>query len=103
MLRLKDKRIVALTLDMDGKPVSVPKAAYIDLQDPLLHTLELRTESRRGNAPRLYVYFELAYKTSDGHLRPKRVHITYHEGRIESRSIDVPITDDESVWKEEKL
>jgi hypothetical protein len=98
-----DRRISDIELQVGSKSVRIPEKAYTDLALPLLNTVELRTEAGYDKEPWLYIFFQVGFRTSDGQWRPKRVHIAYHAGRIESRSIEIPNPDGSSTRKEEKL
>jgi hypothetical protein len=99
-----ERRISGIKLHVGSKSVRIPEEAYSDLTLPLLNTIELRREGgRRDNEPWLYIFFQVGFRTSDGQWRPKRVHIAYHAGRIESRSIETPNPDGSATWKEDKL
>ena len=98
-----ERRISDIKLQVGGKSVRVPEKAYQDLASPLLNTVELRTDPGYDKEPWLYIVFEVAHRTSDGQWRPKRVHIAYQAGRIESRSIDTPNPDGSSTRQTEKL
>jgi hypothetical protein len=74
----------------DGNSISIPQEAYADLEQPLLNSIELRTEAGYDENPWLYIVLKVGYKTSDGKWNPKRVHIAYHAGRVEARSIQTP-------------
>jgi hypothetical protein len=102
-LRTREGRIEGIDLEVAGKKILIPAAAYADLRIPLSSTLQLRTDPGYEKEPWLYVYFELAHRTPDGQSRPKRVHIAYHRGKIESRSIETPDSDRSSTVKEDKL
>ena len=101
--RATERRISDIKLQVGGKSVRVPEKAYRDLASPLLNTVELRTDPGYDKEPWLYVVFELGHRTADGQWRPKRVHIAYQAGRIESRSIDTPNPDGSSTHQTEKL
>jgi hypothetical protein len=68
-----------------------------------LNAVELRTEVGFDKHPWLSIYFEVANKTADGKWRPKRVRISYHGGRIESRSIETEDPDGSFTWKTEEI
>jgi hypothetical protein len=101
--RDSDRRIDDIKLEVSGKTVRIPKKAYSDLASPLLNTVELRTEAGYDKNPWLYIFFQVGFRTADGQWRPKRVHIAYHAGRIESRSIETPNPDGTFTRKEDKL
>ncbi len=98
-----ERKVSRITLRVGGKSVPVPAGAYSDLVSPRLNTVELRTEAGYDKQPWLYIYLQLAFRTSDGQMRPKRVRIAYHAGRIESRSIETPNPDGSVTWKNDKL
>ena len=98
-----ERRISDIKLQVGGKPVRIPEKAYSDLASPLLNTVELRTEAGYDKEPWLYISFQVGFSTAEGHWCPKRVHIAYHAGRIESRSIETPNPDGSFAWKQEKL
>ncbi len=101
--RDSERRIADIQLKVGGKAVRVPEKAYSGLTSPLLNTVELRTEAGYDKHPWLYIYFQTAYRTSDGQWRPKRVHIAYRAGRIESRSIETLNADGTSTSQTERL
>ena len=96
-------KILSIDLWLDGKVVKIPEAAYADLEAPLLGSTQIRSETGYDKAPWLYIYFELNYRMEDGQWRPKRVHIAYHNGRIEYRAIDTPHPDGSYIWKKDDL
>lgn len=97
------RRISDIKLQVGSKPVRIPERAYSDLELPLLNTVELRTEPGYDKEPLLYIFFQTGYRTSDRQWRPKRVHIAYHAGRVESRSIETPNPDGSYTWNQDKL
>lgn len=97
------RRISEIKLRVSGKSVAVPDKSFNDLAVPLLNTLELRTCTDFEGKPWLYIVFQLAHRTAEGQWRPKKVHIAYHAGRIESRSIETPNADGSSTHHTEKL
>ncbi|MDQ6633015.1 MAG: hypothetical protein M3Y82_14870 [Verrucomicrobiota bacterium] len=97
------RRISDIKLQVGSKSIRVPEKAYKDLTLPLLGTVELRKAAGYDKKPWLYIFFRLGFRTSDGEWRPKRVHISYHAGSIESRSIETPNLDGSYTWKEDKL
>lgn len=97
------RRISEIKLQVGGKHIPVPEKSFNDLTVPLLNTLELRTCTDFDGKPWLYIVFQLAHRTADGQWRPKKVHIAYHAGRIESRSIETPGADGSSTHRTEKL
>lgn len=101
--RAGERRISEIQLKVGGKAVRVPEKAYSGLTSPLLNTVELRTEAGYDRDSWLYIYFQTAYRTSDGQWRPKRVRIAYHAGRIESRSIETPNAEGSSRSQTERL
>ncbi len=101
--RTSERRISKIELTVGGKAVHIPEKAYSDLVSPLLNTVELRTEPGYDRNPWLYIFLQTAYRTSDGQWRRKRIHIAFHAGRVESRSIDTPNADGSSTSKTEKL
>ncbi len=101
--RNAERRISSIELTIGGKAVRIPEKAYSDLALPLLNTVELRTEPGYDRNPWLYIFLQTAYRTSDGQWRPKRIHIAFHAGRVESRSIDTPNADGSSTSQSEKL
>lgn len=80
--RDSERRISDIKLRVGSKSVRIPERAYSDLESPLL-------------------VFQVGFRTSDGQWHPKRVHIAYHAGRIESRSIETPNADGSSTRKED--
>lgn len=98
-----ERRISEINLGVGSKSVRIPEKAYSDLASPLLNTVELRTEAGYDKEPWLYVFFQVGFSTAEGHWCPKRVHIAYHAGRLESRSIETPNPDGSFTWKEDKL
>lgn len=101
--RDSERRISDIKLQVGSKSVRIPEKAYSDLASPLLNSVELRTEASYDKEPWLYIFFQVGFRTSDSQWRPKRVHIAYHAGRIESRSIETPNPDGSSTRKEDKL
>lgn len=97
-----ERRVADIKLQVGGKSVPIPEKAYRDLASPLLNTLELRTEVGYDKSPWLYIVFQVGFRTADGLWQPKRVHIAYHAGRIESRSIEAPNPDGSTTRKHEK-
>ena len=96
-------KITSIDLWLNGKNVQIPEVAYADLEEPLLGSAQIRSEAGYDEHPWLYIYFELAYRMEDGQWRPKRVHIAYHNGKIEHRSIDTPHPDGSYTYKQDKL
>ncbi|NTV28648.1 MAG: hypothetical protein HGA80_01025 [Candidatus Omnitrophica bacterium] len=96
-------KIVSIRLKLGGKWLKVPEAAFADLGQPLLNRLELRVEDGYDRNPWLYVYFEVASNDIAGNFAPKRVHIAYHNGKFESRSIETPLSGGSTRWDKIKL
>ncbi len=96
-------KIMSIDLWLREENVKIPEAAYADLEAPLLGSAQIRSEAGYDEHPWLYIYFELAYRMEDGQWRPKRVHIAYHNGKIEYRAIDTPHPDGSYVWKKDAL
>ena len=96
-------KITAIRLKVDGEWQDVPKKAFTDLDSPLLNETEIRTEVGRDDSPWLYIYFEVSHRDNSGTWRPKQVHIGYHKGRFEQRSITTPTSDTESKWDKMEL
>ena len=96
-------KLTAVDLWVNGKNVEISEAVYADLAEPLLDSVQIRSEVGYDEHPWLYVYFELAYRMEDGQWRPKRVHLAYHNGKLEYRSIDTPHPDGSYTHKQDKL
>jgi hypothetical protein len=96
-------KIVSMRLKVNGKWLKVPENAYSDLSQPYLNRTELRIEDGYDRNPWLYVYFEVASKDISGNIAPKRVHIAYHNGKFESRSIETPLSGGSTRWDKIKL
>ena len=96
-------KITSMRLKIGGKWVLVPPAAYADLAAPLLNRAEIRIEPGYDPNPWLYIYFEVAAHDVTGVFAPKRVHIAYHSGKFEYRSVDTPLSDGSTRWDKIKL
>ena len=97
-------KIASIRLKINGEWKSVPEKAFADLEKPDLNSLQIRTEAGYDENPWLYVYFELFYRDESGRYAPnKRVHISYHKDRFESRTIDVPMSDGSRKWDKMEL
>jgi hypothetical protein len=95
-------KITSIRLKVNGEWKDVPKRAFVDLDSPLLTKTAIRTESG-DDSPWLYIYFEVSHQDENGVWAPKRVHISYHKGKYESRGIDTPSADGSSKWDETEL
>jgi hypothetical protein len=65
--------------------IEVPKAQFEDLEDPLINTLEFRTEAGRGGKPLLYLTFRQAKRGVKSADEYARVYIRYQQGRLLER------------------
>ena len=81
-------KISGIRLNVQNEWKEVPEKAFIDLENPRLNQLQIRTESGRDGTPWLYIYFELFKKDELGQFNLHHIHICYHKDRFESRSID---------------
>ena len=96
-------KITSIDLWLGEENIKVPETAYADLEAPLLGSVQIRSEAGYDKHPWLYIYFELAYRMEDRQWRPKKVHIAYHNGKIEYRAIDTPHPDGSYAWKKDVL
>lgn len=101
--RIKAPKIISIRVKIGGEWKDVPEKAFSDLDSPLLNKTEIRTEVGYDDSPWLYIYFEVGHRDKNGKWNPKRVHIAYHKGRFESRSITTPVSDSKSDWKKIEL
>ena len=99
----EDLKIVSIKLQINGEWKSVPEPAFSDLKEPLLNETQIRTEAGYDGSPWLYIYFETAHRDENNKWNPQIVHIAYHKGKFESRSITIPTADGKSKWVEKKL
>ncbi|MFQ5930752.1 MAG: hypothetical protein ACE5MK_13750 [Acidobacteriota bacterium] len=97
------RKVESIRMNVGGKNVSVPKAAFNDLRNPLLNSLEIRTEAGYGKHPWLYITFDVAHREESGEWNPKKVYVAYHEGKIKHRSIKSKISDTQWHWDKKDL
>jgi len=86
-------KISSIRMKINNEWINVPAKAFSDLEDPLLNDLEIRSEPGWGEFPWLYIYFKVAHMDETGKFSPKGVHIGYHNGKFERRSVSTPVND----------
>lgn len=96
-------KIKSIQMNVGGKDVPVPKAAFDDLRNPLLNSVEIRTEAGYGTHPWLYITFDVAHRDESGEWNPKKVYIAYQQGKIKYRSIKSGISDTNWHWDKKDL
>ncbi len=89
----KDLKIISIRIKIHGKWKKIPERAFADLKSPLLNNVQIRTETGYDDSPWLYIFFKLGHYDKNGKWNPKRVHIFYHKGHFERRSITTPESD----------
>ncbi|MBW1810791.1 MAG: hypothetical protein JRJ19_13740 [Deltaproteobacteria bacterium] len=92
-------KIKSIRLQIKGKWKTVPAKAFADLESPLLHKSEIRTERGWGDSPWLYIYFEVLHWDDKGKWHTRKVHIAWHKGRFEHRSITYQKPDGSTKWE----
>lgn len=92
-------KITGIRLKIDGKWKNVPKKAFADLEPPDLTKAGIRTEGGFDKYPWLHIYFEVNQKDKSGKWRPQKVHISYHNGRFEYRSVATPVDGAQPDWQ----
>jgi len=97
--KLVQPKITGIRLKINGSWKKVPKKAFTDLGSPDLNTAQIRTEAGHDKDPWLHIYFEVNHKDKSGNWNPQKVHISYHKGRFEYRSITTPIDGSRSDWQ----
>lgn len=92
-------RITAIRLKVGGAWKTVPKKAFADLEPPDLNTAQIRMEAGYDSYPWLHIYFEVNHKDKDGRWAPRKIHIAYHKGRFEYRSVSTPVQGAQPDWQ----
>ena len=92
-----------ITLEIQGEKIEIPKQVYGYLAKPLLNTFQIRTEQGYDELPHLYVYLVLQFQTANGEWLPKKVHVNYYNGKIESMSIQTPKEEGGYSWEKIEL
>jgi len=83
-------RIKSILLTVEGKELVVPKEQFDDLRDPLMKTVQFRSEGGRGSGPWLYLTFQLAKVDAKSASDRPRVYIRYQNGKLMERGIRQP-------------
>jgi hypothetical protein len=92
-------KIQSIRMMIGGKWKTVPAKAYADLDSPMLHKTEIRTEPGMGRGPWLYIYFEVVHYDAKGKWHTRKVHIAWLKDRFEYRSVSIPKPDGSSKWE----
>jgi len=93
-----DEVVQNIELEVKNEKVIIPKEVYGYLKKPFLNSFQIRTERGYDEYPHLYIYLELQFKTDSGEWIPKKVHLDYYNGVIQSISIRTPKDKDSYSW-----
>ena len=103
MITSNDELVQNIELVVKNEKVIIPKEVYGYLKKPFLNSFQIRTERGYDEYPHLYVYLELQYKTDNGEWIPKKVHLDYYNGVIQSINIQTPKDKNSYSWDSIKL
>ena len=96
--------ITKMSIEVDGKMLTVPARGLSDLRNVVPGTLQLRRERGWGKHPWLYVTFQLDPRPGQTKEAERpRVYFAIQQGKLVHRAINTPLPGGKHSYEQKKL